>query len=184
MKRLLIGVLAITMLLGCSKAPEETCESGCAIEDKMDQDINVDNIQLDVISFDEAYEFIQRKDTGVLMFSFTDCPWCKVILPYVEEVAENNPYIQVKYVNVARSEREKGQNTYDKLYEIFEPYLKEELGEDNEKMYVPYLVWLDNGEIVQTHTGTIDDELELNDKQIAELYKILNDGFALVGDKR
>lgn len=178
----LMSVIMIFSLVACTQKPTEDptedptptdpntstvepCEDnehGCGI-DVATNNIDPESVPLDVIRFDEAVDKLDG--TALLMFSFVDCPWCKVSLPYITEISKNYPDISTYYVDVSRDERVDGNSTYDILFERFKPWLTEELGEDVEKIFIPYFVWVKDGEIVATHTGTIDDSLEMTPDQ-------------------
>lgn len=177
MKRTFVIGLCI-LLLGCGsgqKVVEEHIEGNDVPEQQ--ETIDVENIPWETISMGESLDFIESKGTGLLMYSFVDCPWCKVAVKVLEPVSDQFPDIKTYYVDVKRPERETGQHAYDQLYEMFSPYLKEELGEDNEKMYLPYFVFLKDGEIMLTHTGTIDSSLDLTDEQTVRFKALLIEGY-------
>ncbi|MDO4501399.1 MAG: thioredoxin family protein [Erysipelotrichaceae bacterium] len=101
-----------------------------------------------VISFDEA-ESHWNDDKTVMVYSFTDCPHCAVVIPLLDEIeSEAKTDTKYIYVDVTRNERENGNEVYDKTVEHFTDYL----GED-QKMYVPFTVYLNDGEIIAAHIG-------------------------------
>ena len=156
---------------------DENSEHGCGI-DVATGNIDPSTVEFEVISFDESLE--KLNDTNLLFYSFVDCPWCKAAYPYVVQVAKEFPDSQVYYVDVSRDERVDGNSTYDILFEKFSPYLKEELGDDVEKMYIPYFVWVKDGEIVATHTGTIDDAKEMTPEQETAFLDLFRTNFELI----
>lgn len=185
-KKILLITTALMMcltLFGCTTDQPDQQNSGCDINGNDCKDEVVShNLIWDKISFAEALNYLQSNETVVLFFSFDDCPWCKEAKPYLEEVSLEYPNIKTFYVDFKREERVNGETVYDEVYKIFEPYLKEELGQDNEKMYVPYFVFLKDGQIMLTHTSTIDDSQDMDNNQASQFKALMRSGYDLISN--
>ena len=187
MKKLLLILLVTTLLTGCAQFKEfkdnvnkkldQCAEIGCSIDGEHNdesEEVLLDEINFKIMSFDEAYSFIENKDTGVLFLSFIDCPWCIASKPILEDISNQYPDIDTYYVDVKREQRNSGQETYDKFYDFVESELSYL---EHDKIYMPTFIFLKNGNITKYHVGTVDDAKELNDSQKEQLKNIFIEGY-------
>ena len=75
-----------------------------------------ENLKWEKISLLESLDY--AKETVILFYSFTDCPYCIEARPILEEVLEGSD-IPVYYVDVAREERNVDNENYLAVYNHF-----------------------------------------------------------------
>jgi len=166
MKRLFSLVLVFA-LMGCASIKNEYV----GIEGKT----NVKQIS------EESVLELFESGTGVLLFSFPESEWCQDIMPIINEIALSSE-VEVSYFNV-RDIRQSNTEEYQSMYLEIVEYLK--TTEFDELLYseifVPTLIKIENGEIVDFHLGTTTNHVEtstglpeLNSAQEQELNSIIN----------
>ena len=123
-----------------------------------------------VLSFDEA-ETHWDDDKAVMVYSFTDCPHCAVVVPALDELQDSSKTdIAFYYVDVTRDERTDGNNTYDRTIEHFTDYLDED-----QVMYVPFIVYINGGKVLASHIGDVGNNgLSIEDTLSVYLARLIN----------
>lgn len=121
----------------------------------------------------QAIKILEKK-TGIIYFGFAECPWCRnMIEPFLEAIEEEN--IEKVYYCDALSIRDEkklnengevetvkeGDKNYYKILQLLgdkaDKY--EGLNDDSiKRLYFPTVVFVKDGEIVDTHTSTIDSQ--------------------------
>ena len=197
MKKLYISLLAV-MLAGCSAAgvsasavssSAEEEESGLILNTKeLDMDgywwLDDDDPAFIQISFTESFRLFEEGGTGMLVYSYPDCPYCNRAVPVLNEAAKEKG-IKVYYVDVYEPEMttdtteeqfyEDLYHLYDLLDPILEKMTNETTGEIEPAFYVPEVVAIKDGEIVGHHCSLTDDfvledsETQMTDEQRQEL---------------
>lgn len=115
--------------------------------------------EYDSVSSDNVFEYksineiinILENGTGVVYLGFPECPWCKAYVVYLNEVAKENDIEVIYYYNIL----EDGKNNsdgYQKVVNLLSDYLQYD-EEGNKRIYVPIVIAIKNGEIID-----IDDE--------------------------
>ena len=165
MKKLYI--LLVFLLVGCTSIKNEY--------ENVEGKVNVK--QIDEKEVVELFE----SGNGVLLFSFPECEWCQELMPVLNEKALELD-IEVNYFNV-RDIRASETDIYEDIYSEIAEYLVS-IDYDMlvyDKLYVPTLVVVENGIIVDFHLGTTNDHLmkvdglpKLNLSQVKELKEILD----------
>lgn len=145
----LFSLLLVFTLFGCASIKNEY--SG------IEGDTSVKQIsEQDVVELFET-------GTGVLLFSFPDSEWCQEMMPLLNDEALELE-VEVFYFNVA-SIREDNTDNYQLMYEEILDYVKfteyDPLLYD--QIYVPTLVKIENGHIVDFHLGTTTDHVMTSD---------------------
>lgn len=138
--------------------------------------------------------------TGVIYFGFPTCPWCRNLVPILNEAVNNTSIEKVYYYNIKsiRSSisfddnnklvNEKGDDFYYYLLDKLDSYLTEYTIKDKnnkdydtkeKRLYAPTVVFVKEGKIIGVHEGTIDSQEDpyvvLDDKQKDELMSIFQD---------
>ena len=155
------------------------------------------------ITEEDAVKFLSE-GTGVIYFGFPQCPWCRSLVPYLEEAGEKYGLYQIYYLNIReirdsyKVEDKKavidktGTESYYKLLDLLDKYLEEynitdEKGKKYDtgvkRLYAPTTVAVKNGKIVGFNEGTVDSQekfVALNDDEIKELKQKLSTMFAQV----
>lgn len=130
-----------------------------------------------------AEEFIERydnKETFVAYFGFTDCPFCTQAMPVLNEIAAEN-HTAVDYIDVRADSAWKSNkdiNCYDEIVDRIGYLFEQEDGGPH--LYVPFVVFIKDGEAVQDHVGVTDDYTpgtEITEEQKAVLSDIYRSGF-------
>lgn len=98
---------------------------------------------------------ILEKGTGVVYLGFPECPWCQAYVPYVEEVAKKVGIDKVYYFNI-KEDRKNNTEEYQKIVKILDVYLSND-DEGNKRIYVPAIIVVQNGKIVEFDDETSKD---------------------------
>lgn len=128
---------------------------------------------------DEIVDILQNK-TALIYFGFPTCPWCRTLVPILEEVGEEKDLSAIYYVNIKdmRDTMEldsegnvvvasDGSPDYYKILEKLDAYLPEYELTDNDgkkvdtgekRLYAPTIVTVSNGEVTGYHKGTVDSQ--------------------------
>ena len=144
-------------------------------------------------TYEEIYDVLEG--TGVIYLGYPECPWCRNLVPTLIESAKKVNIDKIYYMNM-HDERnklvlnddgeieteQKGSEGYNTLVEKIKDVLPvyEGLNDDSiKRIYVPFVIFVKDGEITDTHMGTLDSQEnpyeELSDEQKTELKNILVD---------
>lgn len=133
----------------------------------------------------EVDELMDDDESFAVMFSYEDCPYCNMLMPYVNEAAAEAG-VRVGYIDT-RSNPEWMSNMdidgYDKVVDRFGRYLSED-DDGKEHLYTPDMYFIKNGRVKARHDGVTegadDPERELTSDQEKQLMSDLADEFATV----
>lgn len=186
----LCGLFCLVLCLlfaGCTSTPAKSDpddEYGCSTDDGACEPDVKDPDQEDLsekfkeISFDEATAFFQEGKTGLLYFGFPDCPWCRDVIPVLEQEAEEAGQ-EVLYIRTRDDNKERLYT--DEQKEKIIPYLEEYMSENDDgelTLYVPLVVSVENGEATAGNVGTVEGhdahEREMTEEEQKELQEILH----------
>lgn len=156
------------------------------------------NAPIKNVTLKEAVQFI-KEDKGILFIGYSECPWCRNALPVLLDAAisENKEVMyldakevrdEFKVVDGTLKKTKKASKYYYELLELLDDYLDEykvydeknkEYDTKEKRIYVPFVVFVNNKEIVGTHMGTVelgkeqgvyDCLTDLQKKQLKEIY--------------
>ena len=155
------------------------------------------------VTEEEAVKFL-KEGTGVIYFGFPQCPWCRSLVPYLEEIGKDYGIDEIKYLNI-REIRDtykvenkkavidkKGTDSYYELLSLLDEYLEKYSITDEKnksydtgvkRLYAPTTVVVKKGKIVGFNEGTVESQAKfvaLNDDEIQELKEILSNMFSQV----
>lgn len=149
-----------------------------------------DNPSFTQITFDESLRLFTENGTGIVFYSYPNCPYCNRAIPVLNEVAKDEG-VNVFYVYIYEDEmivdktEEEWNDTLDKFYEVagstLPQQLNEETGEEEPVFYVPLVIALKDGQITDSHVRLVsgfminsedDEETNLTTEQHDELYNI------------
>lgn len=144
---------------------------------------------------DEILEKMEKGETFAVYFGFTDCPWCRSVLPTLLEVAKDLDINQIYYVNVKEIrdiieykdgelvktfEGTKGYNKLlEKLDELLKPYVvkdaeQNEIETGEKRIFAPNILSVINGKPEKLTVGKsslqTDGYMELTDEMKKEMY--------------
>lgn len=174
MKKLIVLIMCL-MLCACSNEtvkPSNDDINACDVLNPCDSTLSSadENLKWEKIGLLESLDYVE--DTVILFYSFTDCPYCIEARPILEEVLNDND-IPVYYVDVARDERNIENENYQAVYNYFKEVIE---GQGYDKIYMPSVFFIKDGEVKGMHVGTVDDhnpkEALMNEKQVLELKTI------------
>lgn len=171
-KILLVVLLFIT---GCSSKPSSYTKADMSGY----EDFNDEEHVFYEMNVKEMVDKIDKNETFVVYFGFSECPWCNVAMPILNEAAKE--YDSIVYYIDTRSNEEWESNVDIDDYDLVVDHLGEYLEYDDEgkkHLYTPHVFFIKNGEVVKEHEGTIDgktDEMTVQDKE--QLKQIYEEGF-------
>ncbi len=201
MKKLMFVLIAVLMI-GCAPLPEDQNPNdnssnkshGCDVlsacgDEKADMSAYENFMDSDHVfvstTMSEALEAIENKQTFVLYAGFSTCPWCLEAMPILNEVAKEYD-AAVSYINTRPDNtRESELRTFDNPeYVEFVEVMKDVLSENDEgqkHMYVPFVFFIKEGEIIAWHEDTFDEhdahERKMTEEEMERLAQIYRDGF-------
>lgn len=162
-KGLIIGLVAIiVILIGVvifllvRDNNEENIEATPTDAEKFAEEyskISDDNVFV-YASIDEILEVLDG-GSGIVYLGFPECQWCGAYVPYLNDVAKSVGVNEILYYNI-REDRSNNSENYQKIVELLDGYLTDD-EEGNPRIYVPAVIFVNNGTIVG-----FDDETSLD----------------------
>ena len=155
------------------------------------------------VTEEEAVKFL-KEGTGVIYFGFPQCPWCRSLVPYLEEIANQLGVEEINYLNISNIRDSykvenkkaiidvKGSDAYYDLLKELDEYLTkytitDEKGKKYDtgvkRLYAPTTVVVKKGKIVGFNEGTVPSQAKfvaLTDDEIKELKDKLSTMFSQV----
>lgn len=129
-------------------------------------------------SVDEIIDILEN-GTGVVYLGFPECRWCDQYVVYLNEVAKERGVSEIYYYNI-REDRSNNTENYQKIVSLLEEYLQND-EEGNPRIYVPAVIFMNNGTIVgfddetSYDTGGFDIPSEYwSDEKVLDLKERLN----------
>lgn len=152
MKKLLSLLLVMTVLLvGCTSKngnSDQFVTDGVMDQyagfNGSDHHFKGDNVELFVSN-------LENKVKGIYYMGFADCPWCKALVPILEEVADETDHT-IAYLNT-RSTQFQGNSGIQERLQAFISSLPTELQNQGS---VPFLIFIDENGNIDTHLGTVE----------------------------
>ncbi len=155
--------------------------TACGIDESDDKSSSEETKRFKDTSMKTALSVFQNKETAVLYFGYPDCPWCKEAMPILGDLAEKNDQ-QILYVRTRDDEKELLYTEAEKKELI--SYTKDYMQKDEEgkyQLYVPFVVFVKDGEIVNAHVGTVAGhdahERTMTDEEEKGLHRIYDEMF-------
>lgn len=206
-KKVLTVFLAAVLLSGCGNTEQEAHSASYPSQSPNGNNagaINLETAEADMsgykflsdedpafleITMEESMRLIEEDGTGVVLYSYEDCPWCNRAVPILNQAAKEEG-VTIFYVNIysdyfmAKSSDEQDE-IVAQFYSEYEPALEhqtdEDTGETSIVLQVPLVVGVKDGEIVDHHLGIVDsfeldsdnlDEFQVTTDQKNELLMI------------
>lgn len=157
-------------------------------------DISDDNVYY-YASEDEIRSLFEDKKTGVLYLGFPTCPWCRNMVPVLNEAGKYYGIDKIYYYNIKeiRSSysfdsdnklvKQEGTELYNYLLAKLDSFLADYSVTDNnnksvktgeKRIYAPTVVFIKEGEVKGIVEGTVDSQKDpyilLDETQRKELY--------------
>ena len=190
MKKILLVLMTLFMLIGCSSKPKEltTYEnakiSGLSMADlsgykQMDPSSNwVKTGSMKLIN-----ELLDANDSFIAFFGYTGCTYCQDLLPVLNAVVTDYK-VPVVYDDVTKDDF--GGDEYNKIITRLDAFLKEN-EEGKKELYVPFVIIVKNGKVVYTHLGTISShdahQRPLNEDETKKIKADLISGIEMLLEK-
>lgn len=149
---ILIGVVIYLLVRDNNKEDVETTTDAQKFSEEYSS-ISDDNVFV-YASFDEIIDVLDG-GSGIVYLGFPECKWCEAYVPYLNEVAEDVGISKILYYNI-REDRSNNSENYQKIVELLDGYLTDD-EEGNPRIYVPAVIFVNNGTIVG-----FDDETSLD----------------------
>lgn len=195
MKKLIVAVLAMIVLVGCSAEKDKTekknknvCDIECEVADMSEYETMKESDHVfKLASFKQSNEMLKdEKFTGIIYYGYPACPWCVEAVPIMNEVAKKYD-LTIYYVNKKSQENidnPEGEKEATKILD--KAYGLDKDDEDKPRLFVPEVVVVKDGEIVAHHMGTLDNhdatERKMNEDEIRILKKIYDNMFIKISE--
>lgn len=158
MKKLIYSLLSVFVLIGCS-TPQASIQSSTKEESLTEQYTDLeDDSAFVVMEKDNVKTFIEH-GTGILYFSFPECPWCQAYIPMLSDVLNEND-MQANYYNV-RVDRTNDHDFYEEIANLLITHNqsgKEDIvqydNDGNPLIYMPLTLFIDGGKIIDFNGET------------------------------
>lgn len=163
MRKCILTLLALFMI-GCSSTSNVVSTPTATSEtlDTLEEYADLESSDMFTILDKTGVENMLNHGTGVVYFSFPECPWCQRYITYLSSVASEYD-VNVKYYNIRK---DKGTDWYTEIAELI--HEKEETisrydNDGNYVIYMPLTIFLKDGEII----GYDDTSCDLDSDEIA-----------------
>lgn len=103
------------------------------------------------IGVEDAIDFLKSK-TGIIYFSFPECPWCQAYTPILNDVAKENNIDTIYYYNI-KEIRQNNTKEYQQIVDLTKDYLYDD-DNGNKRVYVPDVYFVVEGKIVGHNNDT------------------------------
>ncbi len=204
--KFLILIISVVLLFGCTTEDSDSLKFKEEYEslNGVVNDYGKENRKLSIPknnpfiykTASEIVDMIDKKESFVVYFGFSSCPWCRSVIPSLIEAASDLNYNAIYYVDVKDirntlelddnnevSESKKGSESYYKLLEVLSAVLKDYNLTDKDgntietgqkRIYAPSVVSIINGKAEELETGIsslqTDPYMELSDEMKSESY--------------
>ncbi len=192
MKKIFLSLLIITLLCSCTNKQDTGNVSGCDIAVSCNEEADMSSYEFYIEG--EEYVFLKSNvkgmlkkmddhETFVVYFGFARCPWCRDMMPILNDAAKEAGY-PVSYIDTREKEEWKSNIDIDD-YDLLAERLKEYLQEDENgipHLYTPFLVFIKDGDVVKTVSAPNYDahEERIPDNEKEALYSELLSSFELL----
>ncbi len=179
MKKTWMLLLIVLVLFGCAKKDESSNNTHYCNDDEGTCGVSEENT-LDYEGFDDqehifiessmndVIKMFEKKQSGIVYFGYPKCPWCIEAVPVMNECAK----LYNKNIYYVRTKDDNGKYLYtDQEKKKLFVYIKDYLDCDdkgNKHLFVPYVLVIKDGNIVQNHLGTVKTHDSENRKMTKE----------------
>ena len=205
MKKIIISLMLISafILTGCQnkektdavKFKEEYERlNNQVVNDKKYLELTID--KKNPIKYKTAEEIVDiiKNKTGIIYLGYPECPWCRNAVPVLLEAAKQTGVNDIYYLNMhdIRDKKElkdgkvvtveDGTEGYKKILEALgdKASVYKDLNDESiKRIYVPLVVFVENGKVVATQESTVESQkdpyVKLTEEQEKELLNIYKD---------
>lgn len=181
-------------------------ESLNEIKDEDDKNVCV-NMSIDsdnVFVYKTGKQIVEliKNGEGVIYFGFSACPWCRNVVPYLNEVAKEEGLDKIYYLDISNirddykysgsiepTKTKNGTAAYYDILEILDEYLEKYYVKDEagnmygtgvKRLYAPTVISFKKGEVLSFHQGSVESQIDPTKKltkdeltQLKDTYKKL-----------
>ena len=145
----------------------------------------------------EIIEMINNKESFIVYFGFSECPWCRSVIEELDKASKDLNYKEIYYVDIKNIRdkyeldsknklvlKENGTSDYKELIQLLDEVLDKyvittkdgkEINVGEKRIYAPNIISVSNGRAKKLETGISDKQKdayqELTDKMKNETYK-------------
>jgi len=178
-KLFVVAILVIFLLIGCTYGLTPTIESEeeniAATFIEQFPEVNSEHSFVEIDEY-EVVRKLRQEEKAIIFFGFEECPKCHHVAIALAEAAIDNELDRIDYFNPFDI-RNRNTREYQEIVEFLADILP-----DNEKgqptLNVPLVVFIDEGEIVFYHMGSVRGastrENVLTDEQQTALMRIFD----------
>lgn len=138
-----------------------------------------------VSTADEIIELLNSYEKAIIVFSFPECPWCQSAIPYINEIAKEQEYDKVYYLDILDMRENSESEDHKKYLEIYEK-IRYDIA-NAEKINAPTVIVINEGNVLGYHVDTVTSHVKnennvlepMNESQIDELREIYRKLFSL-----
>ena len=112
----------------------------------------------------DSVEKMLAHGTGVIYFSFPECPWCQKYTPLLQDIAQEAD-MEVLYYNI-HTDRDEDKDWYDQIAGMIEekaPAISRYDNDGNTVIFMPLVLFVNEGEII----GYDDETCDLSSDEIS-----------------
>ncbi len=192
MKKMMMAVLCLGMLVGCSS---KTAASGSEVT--ITNPVELNTVTLDMsgyewlndsepafteITLHESIRIFAEKGTGIVFYGYPGCSFCQRAVPEMNAVAKEMG-ISIYYIDVTNIAADAD---HKEDYDVLSGYISSVFVDDS--FQVPEVIAVKDGEIVGNHLSLVDDfkitsnDSQMNDEQKKELQDIYKGLIDLIKD--
>lgn len=205
MKKIIISLMLISafILTGCQNKEKadavkfkEEYENlnNQVVNDKKYLELTID--KKNPIKYKTAEEIVDiiKNKTGIIYLGYPECPWCRNAVPVLLEAAKQTGVNDIYYLNMydIRDKKElkngkvvtveEGTEGYKKILEALgdKASVYKDLNDESiKRIYVPLVVFVENGKVVAIQESTVESQkdpyVKLTEEQEKELLNIYKD---------
>ena len=132
------------------------------------------------ITASELIYMLENKQSGIVIMGFPACPWCRALMPVLNDVAKENGLTKIAYLDI-KDIRDNEENPAHKEYLTIKEILKDCVDKDKDRINAPTVIAVKDGVLVDYHLDTVEGHVtnengilpEMTAEQIAELKNTL-----------
>ena len=153
MKKLVVLLIISLTVLGCQKEKFIDYQKPTGNISDMSGYDGLVSEQFYDITVDEILEKIKNKETFIVYFGYEDCPWCKCVVPILNEVSieKEMPIYYLDFHKSINSENYQGM----KQISEFCGNNQEGLEEGQFSFFFPTVMYVKIGQLYKIHVGTV-----------------------------
>lgn len=153
-KIFLVLLLSLFLITGCDKKTDS---------EKFSEEYGIGE---NVFVYKNGEEIIKIMEhgVGIVYLGFSECPWCKKYVGFLNEAAKEVGLDKIYYYNIYE-DRKNNTETYQKIVSLLSGNLQyDDLG--NERIYVPNVSFHIDGEVIFNDYETSLDTKDLTDPNL------------------